>query len=290
MTYLVTGATGKAGRAVVDHLLRAGVRVRALTRDPGRADLPEQVEVVAGDLNDPDGLAPALEGVVGLHLLTAGGDDYATLRTGPELAELARRAGVRRVTLLWNGHVGPVERAFEGSGLEWTRLEAVDFMSNTLTWAESVRSEGVVREPFADVPTAVVDEADVGAVAAAVLVRGGHGGRSYSVTGPQALTPRQRLATIAEVTGRELGFVELSEEQARERWRAAGHDEELIEILASWHGSPPAAAFTVVPTVREITGREPGTFAAWAARHAELFAAEAAGQEGVVQEGAAGPR
>lgn len=285
MTYLVTGATGKAGRHVVDHLLRAGVPVRALTRNAGRADLPEEVEVVEGDLTDPGGLAPALEGVVGLHLLTAAGDDYATLRTGPELVELARRAGVRRVTLLWNGRPGPVEEAFEDSGLEWTRIEAVDFMSNTLGWAESIRTEGMVREPFADVPTAVVDEADVGAVAATVLVRGGHGGRSYSVTGPQRLTARQRLAAIAEATGRKLGFEELTVEQARARWRAAGHSEEVIEILVSWHANPPAAAATVVPTVREITGREPGTFAAWVARHAEFFA-----PEGAAQKGAAGPR
>ncbi|WP_440064534.1 NmrA family NAD(P)-binding protein [Streptosporangium sp. OZ121] len=275
MTFLVTGATGKVGRHVVGHLLRAGRRVRALTRDPAGAGLPESVEVVRGDLTDPGTLGPAFDGVEGVHLLTAGGDDYATLRTGPELAGLAEKVGVRRVALLWNGRVGPVEEAFAASGVEWTRLQPVDFMSNTLAWASAIRAEGEVREPFADVPGGVVDEADVGAVSAAVLVRGGHAGRTYVLTGPQTLSRRQRLAAIAEATGRPLRLVELTEEQARRRWRQAGHGEELIELLTSWQRNPPPESTSVSPAVREITGREPRSFAEWAAEHAAHFGAEA---------------
>ncbi|MBE1564978.1 NAD(P)H-binding protein [Nonomuraea africana] len=271
MTFLVTGATGKAGRHVVDELLRDGQRVRALTRDPARANLPEGVEVVRGDLTDPATLGPAFEGVTGVHLLTVGGDDYATLRTGPELVELAEKAGVRRVTVLWNGKTGPVEEAFAASELEWTKLEPVDFMSNTLGWAAAVRTAGRVEEPFADVPSAIVHEADVGAVSARVLVEGGHGGRSYSLTGPETFTARQRLAALAQVLGRELEFVELTEEQARERWRTAGYAEELIDLLADWQGNPPPQAYTVVPTVERITGRPPRTFAQWATEHAAHF-------------------
>ncbi|GII03445.1 NmrA family NAD(P)-binding protein [Planobispora takensis] len=274
MTFLVTGATGKVGRHVVGELLRAGQRVRALTRDPARADLPEQVEVVRGDLTDPRTLGPAFDGVVGAHLLTVGGDDYATLQTGPEIVESARKAGVRRVTLLWNGQVGPVEKAFAAGDLEWTALQPVDFMSNTLTWAPAIKERGEVREPFADVPGGVVDERDVGAVAAAVLARGGHAGRTYVLTGPQVLSQRGRLAAIAEAIGRPLRFVELTEEQARERWRQAGYGEELIELLASWQGNPPPEALCVSPAVREITGREPRSFAQWAADHADAFRPE----------------
>ncbi|GAA0419979.1 nucleotide-diphosphate-sugar epimerase [Acrocarpospora corrugata] len=275
MTFLVTGATGKAGRHVVRHLLRAGQSVRALTRDPDRAGLPQQVEVVRGDLTDPGTLGPAFDGVEGVHLLTIGGDDYATLRTGPELAKLAEEAGVRRVALLWNGQVGPVEEAFAASSLEWTGLQPVDFMSNTLGWAPAIRAEGEVREPFADVPGGIVDEADVGAVAAAVLMHGGHGGQTYVLTGPQTLSQRQRLAVIAEATGRPLRLVELTQEQARQRWRQAGHGEELIELLTSWQSSPPPESTSISPAVREITGREPRSFAEWATEHAAHFRAEA---------------
>ncbi|MFI5485774.1 MULTISPECIES: NmrA family NAD(P)-binding protein [Micromonospora] len=272
MTYLVTGATGRAGRHVVSELLARGVPVRALTRDPARATgLPAGVEVVAGDLTDPATLPAAFEGVVGVHLLTAAGDDYATLRTGPEIVALAERAGVRRLAVLWNGKAGPVEEAVRAGRLEWTMLQPVDFMSNTLHWAESIRAAGEVREPFADVRSAVVDEADVGAVAAEVLTGDGHAGQAYTLTGPQALTPRQRLATVAAATGRELRFVELTEEQARARWRQAGYDEELIDLLASWQGDPPPVAYTVTDTVQRLLGRPPRTFADWARAHADAF-------------------
>lgn len=272
MTYLVTGATGRAGRHVVSELLARGVPVRALTRDPARAAvLPAGVEVVAGDLTDPATLTTAFEGVVGVHLLTVGGDDYATLSTGPEIVALARRAGVRRLAVLWNGRPGPVEEAVRAGPLEWTMLQPVDFMGNTLGWADSIRGAGEVHEPFADVRSALVDEADVGAVAAEVLTGDGHAGRVYTLTGPQALTPRQRLATVAEAVGRDLRFVELTEEQARARWRRAGYDEELVDLLASWQGDPPPVAYTVTDTAARLLGRPPRTFADWARAHAAAF-------------------
>ena len=60
MTILVTGATGKVGRQVVNESLKTGHRVKALSRYPASATLPAGVEVVAGDLSKPDSLVPAL--------------------------------------------------------------------------------------------------------------------------------------------------------------------------------------------------------------------------------------
>ncbi|WP_030455872.1 NmrA family NAD(P)-binding protein [Herbidospora cretacea] len=258
MTILVTGATGKAGRHVVAALLAEGRPVRALTRNPDTAALPSQVEVVEGDLTEPGSLREAVRGVTGVHLLTIGGDDYATLTTGPELVTLFAEAGVQRVALLWNGQVGPVEEAFAAGPVEWTRLEPTDFMGNTLHWLPQIE-KGRVEEVFGDVPVAVVDEADVGAVAARVLIDGGHAGRSYTITGPVALTARDRLAAIAAVLGRPLEFAELGEAEARERWRAAGHGEELIEVLAAWQRTPHPAT----SVVGDLLGREPRSFEQW---------------------------
>ncbi len=187
MTHLVTGATGKAGRHVVDHLLEAGVPVRALTRDPERAALPPAVDVVRGDLQDAGSLAAAFAGVTAAHLLTSGGDDYATLTTGPQLAALAERAGVQRVTLLWNGFAGPVEAAFAATPLAWTRLEPGNFMGNARFW--HVEPDGAVREPYPDTPDAPVHEADVGAVAGHVLLHGGHVRERAEAHRPRAADP-----------------------------------------------------------------------------------------------------
>ncbi|XVV00678.1 SDR family oxidoreductase [Actinosynnema sp. CA-248983] len=119
---LVTGATGTLGRKIVDRLVARGVRVRALTRKPARL---QGVEVVHGDLSDPESLAPALAGVTAMHPLTLTGDDHVALSTGPEIVALATAAGVRRVTLLGTGE-GPVEQAVAASGLEWTVIWPIE--------------------------------------------------------------------------------------------------------------------------------------------------------------------
>jgi uncharacterized protein YbjT (DUF2867 family) len=102
-----------------------------------------------------------------------GGEGNVPLPTGPEIVALATAAGVRRVTVLGTGE-GPVEQAVAASDLEWTVLWPIDFMANTLGWAEAIRTEGAVREPFGSRRTASVDEADFAAVVATVLVDGGH--------------------------------------------------------------------------------------------------------------------
>ena len=174
MRVLVTGATGKAG----------GATVRAL-RDRG-AD----VEVVTGRLPDP---GPAWDGVEAAFLLAG----FAT----PETAALAEKAGVRRVALLWAGYQGPVEGAFSATDLEWTFLQPASFLGNSLVWADDVRQRGEVAEPFVDVAESMVHEADVGAVAAAVLLEDGHAGRTYRLTGREPVGVRDRVAANASSTG-----------------------------------------------------------------------------------------
>lgn len=86
MTFLITGATGSVGRHVVDLLVAAGAPVRALTRTPDSAVLPDAVEVVAGDLLRPDSLLPALTGVERLYL-------FPEPSTAAQVARLAAQAG-----------------------------------------------------------------------------------------------------------------------------------------------------------------------------------------------------
>jgi uncharacterized protein YbjT (DUF2867 family) len=140
MRVLVTGATGKAGRATV----------RALR------DRFADLEVVTGRLPDP---GPAWDGVDAAFVLSGFAD--------PETAALAEKAGVRRVALLWGGYWGPVEEAFSETDLEWTSLQPASFLGNTTVWADAVRERGQVAEPFVDVAETMVHEGDVGAVALA---------------------------------------------------------------------------------------------------------------------------
>lgn len=267
---LVTGATGNLGRRVVDRLVAGGARVRALTRNPAEADLPDGVEVVHGDLTDPATLAPALDGVTAMHLLTTGGADSAPLPTGPEIVAAATAAGVRRVTVLGTGE-GPVEQAVAASDLEWTALWPIDIMANTLGWADAIRAEGAVREPFGGRRTASVDEADFAAAVATVLVDGGHAGRTYVVTGPEALTPGEKVEAIGAAIGRDVRFEELTPDQARAQWRAQGWPDEGIDFMLDMWATVAASVADVTTAVEQITGRPPRRFAEWVADNVAAF-------------------
>ena len=92
---LVTGATGTIGRPLIDALLNQGAKVRAITHNPHAAGLPAEVEVVEGDLSQPDTIAPFLEDVTALFL-----HPRAVGLAAGELLGLARGRGVRRVVAL----------------------------------------------------------------------------------------------------------------------------------------------------------------------------------------------
>jgi uncharacterized protein YbjT (DUF2867 family) len=275
--YLVTGATGNAGGELVRALAAAGEPVRALVRNPARAYLPEGVDVVAGDLNRPESVAAALGGVRGAFLL-AGYD-----RMPDTLAEL-QRAGVERVVLLsassvlsTDGDENAVsayhrasEAAVRESGLAWTFLRPHSFMSNALRWVEQLRAGDVVREEFGDVAVAAIDPADIAAVAAAALTTDGHDGRAYRLTGPEALRPADRVRILGAALGRPLRFEPIPDDEARERMSAA-MPQKYVDAFFSFFVDGSLDESLVFPTVQEVLGRPPRTFAQWAEAHVDAF-------------------
>ena len=268
MTTLVTGATGNTGRHVVRELVHRGERVRALTRNPaaGVGLFSPGVELVAGTHTAPETLEAALEDVSRVHITVTPG----LADVGPELVRRVVDAGVRRITVVWGGAVGPVEQAVADSGVEWTRLEPQEFMSNTSDWIATVRAEGVVREPY-DFPSALVHEADIAAVAAVALLDTGHAGRVYNLTGPETLTPRERIAILSRAVGRDIAFVPITHEQAVDRLIATGVPRADAEYVIDWYSAPDDTSTTVVDTVEQVTGRPARTFTQWADEHAERF-------------------
>ncbi|WP_327087956.1 NAD(P)H-binding protein [Nonomuraea sp. NBC_01738] len=272
MTVLVTGATGTVGRHVVDALLAAGAPVRALTRNPATANLPEGVEVIAGDLAVPGTLEAAFDGVEAVHLINFAGDDYQPLTEGDKIVELAVRAGVRRVTVLGGRADGPLEAALAATDLEWTLLNPVEFMSNTSKWwADTVRQGETIKEPFGGRLSAMIHEADIAAVSATVLIEGGHGGQTYTLTGPKAITTTEKARILSEAIGAPVSFTELTEEQARAKWASEGMGQEIIEFLVGALGNTPEIGYTVVDTVERVTGRPARPFAQWAKENAASF-------------------
>jgi uncharacterized protein YbjT (DUF2867 family) len=279
---VVTGATGNVGRPLVRALAAAGVPVTAVSRRaPAAGELPPGVRHVRADLASPEGPVAALAGAKTLFLLVAG----ELLGPGArpyELVETAVAGGVRSIVLLSSQAAGTrpgavsheplraFEAAVRGSGTDWTVLRPGGFASNALAWADSVRTARTVAAPFADVALPVVDPADVAEAAAVVLRDGTHAGRTYELTGPEAVSPRRQAAVIGEELGTPLRFVELSREQARAgmlRFMPEPVAEGTLDIL----GEPLAAERRVAPDVEALLGRPARPFAAWAARHAGAF-------------------
>jgi uncharacterized protein YbjT (DUF2867 family) len=274
---LVTGATGNAGGGVVRALLDAGEPVRGLLRDESQASkLPNGAEGAVGDLNRSETLAGPLEGVSAVFLLS-GYDDM------PDTLARMREAGVERVVLLsGSGAAGDdldnavaryqiLSQGFvRDSGLPWTFLQPNSFMANTLQWSPQLQAGDVVRAPFADVPVSVIDPYDIGAVAVQALTTAAHEGRTYRLSGPDALLPAQRLEILARVLGRDLRFEAQTDDEARAEMSAA-MPEEYVDAFFSFFVDGTVDETTVHPTVREITGREPHTFEHWATAHAGAF-------------------
>jgi uncharacterized protein YbjT (DUF2867 family) len=273
---LVTGATGNAGGAVVRALVNAGEPVRALVRAANRAPLPAGVDAVVGDLNEPATLAPHIDGVTAAFLLSG----YEGLE---ETLASMRRAGVERIVLL-SSSAAPhgdltnavaryhilSERAVRESGLGWTFLQPNTFMSNTFQWLPQLRRGDVIRAPFPDVRVATIDPDDIGAVAAAALTSDAHAGRAYRLSGPESLTPADRVAILADVLGRELRFEGQSDEEARAEMSEA-MPAEYVDAFFRFFVDGDVDESAVVPTVQEVTGRPPRSFEEWARAHADAF-------------------
>ncbi|GBF75679.1 hydroxylase [Paenibacillus sp. 598K] len=274
MTILVTGATGTVGQHVTELLVQRGALVRALTRNPerARAKLPEGVEIAMGDLMKPDTLEDALQGVKAMFLIVSSDEPNADLNTDPQVLALAEAAGVKRVVVLVGFEEGPVEEALRASAMEWTLVKPAEFMANVLTdWRETIRTEGVVREFYGDALSARVHEGDIAAIAVEALLGDSHHGRSYPLTGPEALTRREAVRAIAAAIGKDIPFVELTEEETRQRWRDEGYDEESVEFFVQIAKNPPEEGYTVLPTVEQVLGRPARTFAEWAIEHKREF-------------------
>ncbi|MEU4177408.1 NAD(P)H-binding protein [Streptomyces sp. NPDC026589] len=278
---LVTGATGNVGSELVRQLSvdGRGAGVRALTRDAARAGaaLPDEVEVAEGDLGRAESLTSALGGVRSLFLVSGVGDDARVL-------DAARDAGVEHVvlvssiTVMTHPHLGParanlaVEHRLRESGMEWTVLRPTQFASNTLWWARSVRDESVVRVPYADVGLPTVHPADIASVArAALTVPDGHRGRTYPLTGPELISPRQQADELGRVLGREVACVGITRDEAYAPMAAMMGAEVADSVLDLMGGDVNDALLAVHDTVDRVTGSPARPYRRWAEENADAF-------------------
>lgn len=287
---LVTGATGNAGSQVVRALLERGQEVRAFVRDPGtaRSIFGDGVELALGDFADPQSVRAALEGVEEVVLSCADHPRRVEWETGA--IDAAAATGVRRIVKLstvsaepgapvafWDWH-GQVERHLRRSEVSAVVLQSSPYMSNVVAAAAQVAREGRLYAPAGAARIAMIDPRDVGAAAAAVLTTAGHDGRTYVLTGPEAITYAQVAAELSAATSSEVEFIDVPDEGAKQEMIQGGLPDviagEVVKVFAMLRQG---VAEQVTATVESLTGRPPRDFASFARDHAHLFAPAAVG-------------
>lgn len=184
MKVLVVGATGSSAGMVVPALVRRGVDVRGLVRDPAKSDDARRAgasETVVADLNDLDSLTAAATGVDGMFgIIPAFADDEAGI--GVNMVRAASRAGVGKFVFSSVYHPSlnalsnhrdkqPAEAALFDSDLDFTILQPAIFMQQIAGLWQSAKRTGTIAQPYsAEAKMAYVHYSDVAEVAAAAFV------------------------------------------------------------------------------------------------------------------------
>lgn len=152
-----------------------------------------------------------------------------------------------------------------------TILRPGTFANNLRAWAHPIRAGAPIELAYPTSAQAPIHEADIAAVAVAALLDPRHRGRVLPMTGPQALTRVEQLATIGRAIGRTLPHREVSAEQfsaSMSRFMPPP----LIKMLLDYWSDTAHTPDVVRSTVQEVAGHAARTLSQWAADHAADFA------------------
>lgn len=283
---LITSAPGNNANAVIRELTTAGVRVRALLRNPNSAGEIKGplVEVAVGDFLNPASLDAALRGVEKAFLIPP--TDPRSVEMQANFIRAAKRAGTRHVVKLSvNGADvnSPVrvarwhaegEKELEASGIPFTHLRPNAFMQNFLGLAPTIVSQGEFYQPAADGKVSHIDVRDIAAVAAKALTEDGHQGKTYVITGPEALSYDDVARKLSTALGRPVKYVNITPEDFKKSLLGWGIPEYMADGLNEFFAAIRAGYLAVVTnTVEEVAKRKPISFDDFVRDFADAFTA-----------------
>ena len=266
----VSGASGHLGRAVVSELLErpGGHEVVAITRTPETVSGPASGRF--GDYNRPESLREAYAGLDRLLIITTV-DPEPGMRGAQNVAAIdaAVRASVKHIVFMsavgtrqeeepalgasfWRG-----EQRLIATAPAWTILRMNFYAEALVQQAQASLDQGVLTG-LAENRVAFVARGDVAAAAAGILIGEGHTGAIYNATGPESPSGAERAAVFAEITGRPLAFLVITDEQLRAGLTQAGLPVEVVNTVISIQASFAAGAFDIVTgDVERLGGRPP---------------------------------
>jgi uncharacterized protein YbjT (DUF2867 family) len=285
-TILVTGATGTVGREIIKQLALQDVHVRAgvhsIIKGENLKRLPG-VEIVEIDFKKPESLHAAFTHVDRLMLITPFSEDQ--LEMARNLVDEAKKKEVKHVVKLSALGAGEepgiqvgrwhreIEAYIEESGIPYTFLRAANFMQNLVNYnADTIKHEGKFYYPVGEGKVSFIDTRDIAAVAVEALVGEGHEGRIYDLTGSEALSHGEMAAILSEVTGRNITFVDVPAEAARQAMLSQHMPEKMVSATLELYDAFRNGRFeSITNTVEQITGRPPHTFRQFASDYSECF-------------------
>jgi uncharacterized protein YbjT (DUF2867 family) len=281
---LVVGATGTNGREVALKLAGAGRKVRALVRSPEKAaDLGEAgIELVRGDLDDPALLDAALRGVERAFIVTA--VDRRCVGWFGNFFDAARRAGTPHVVKFSGMGAGDPEAEILrqhgesdamliASGVPYTILRPNSFFQNLLWSATAIRERGEFYLPLRDARQSLVDVRDIAAVTAVVLTEAGHEGKTYEITGPEALSYEAVAAILTKALGRSVRYVDVPPEAAKQAMLVAGMPEWNAAAVTELYGVFATGRYArTTDAIERVTGKPPISFEQFVRDNAAAFA------------------
>jgi uncharacterized protein YbjT (DUF2867 family) len=285
----VVGATGNTGRAVVKELKQLGQNPICVVRnaEKGREVLGADAKTAVADLADRAALEKALQGVESVFVVTGHNPQMveqqnnvldAALKAGAKY--LVRVGGGRAVavadseSVVGRGHAA-IEERLRQSGIKWVILRPALFMQNVLTQAASIKNDSKMVLPFAkDLPVALTDVRDTGAVGARILIDPApHAGQVYEFTGK--LTSYGEFAGVfSQVLGRTIAYVGITPEQAEQGMKSRGMPDWLIAHLVTIAKLGAGGAFSTENTklIDDLVKRAPITTRQFVEDHKALFA------------------
>jgi uncharacterized protein YbjT (DUF2867 family) len=284
---LVLGASGLTGTEVVRILSEAGLPVRVTFREQWELTKLREfgAETVAADFNDAESLKNAMTGI-GRVLMIAPTAPQA-LEWNLSAINIAKEAGVRHFIRLSgvgaNEGVGAriakahfeADEALKASGLSWTIIKPAPYYQNMFWSVITIVRNNVFSLPLEAAQVAQVDVHDVARVAAHTLIDDGHEGKTYTITGPQALTMFQVARKISKAIGKEVRYMPAPAGAAKQVFRDVG--------LPEWDSTAIGEMFTEYATGKyaavsgdftAVTGQKPIDFDRFCADNKRVFLKE----------------
>ncbi|QKZ12563.1 SDR family oxidoreductase [Spirosoma sp. KUDC1026] len=284
-TLLITGATGTIGQAITKLLSERGIPFRAMVRSRQKADqlaaLPG-TELVEGDFNDPASLAQALAGIERAFLLTNSSEQAEAQqlafvteakRAGvPHIVKLSQFAAAADSPVRFLRYHAVVEQTICESGITYTFLRPNLFMQGLLGFRQPIVEQGKFFAAIGDAKISAIDIRDIAAVAVAALTEKGHDNKTYTLTGPEALTHAEMAEQLSTALSRHITFVDVPPEAMHDalivadfpEWQA----EALLEDYAHYSRNEASAVTT---DVQDVTGKPARTFIDFARDYAPAF-------------------